>query len=274
MRPEDTDALCEIVDADRLPGQPRCSTAAVESTLAGACALSSWWWSQLRATRTVAVTSGDELLGAGAVGQRTDGFRYILWLHGREEPAVVSSLLVDLLRGVRRSHPTFAFCFATDLAVGLEGLPRQRRPATYAALLGRGFTATDRWLYLHARGPGPAATGTFRTLGHHGEMRVEMSVDGDTVGEAEMSVPHPGSGVLWWLEVDGRHRRRGYGRQLLRAARQALAGEGATETILFVDHDRPSERDRRPALSLYRSEGFEVIDHLWSFARGEGAGWC
>ena len=42
-----------------------------------------------------------------------------------------------------------------------------------------------------------------------------------------------------------------------------------TEVVLFVDHDDPKARDRRPALELYLAEGFAVVDHLWSYRRGE-----
>ncbi len=91
------------------------------------------------------------------------------------------------------------------------------------------------------------------------------------MGGAELSLPAPGLGVIWWLEIEPEHRRRGLGRQLLRAARSVLAEAGASTTsILFVDHDDPKARDRRPALELYLAEGFTVVDHLWSYRRGEG----
>jgi len=76
--------------------------------------------------------------------------------------------------------------------------------------------------------------------------------------------------VIWWLEVEPEFRRRGLGRQLLRAARSALAEAGVADVILLVDHDDPQARDRRPALDLYEAEGFTVVDHLWSYRRGEG----
>ena len=96
-----------------------------------------------------------------------------------------------------------------------------------------------------------------------------MSTDGPA-GGAELSLPAPGIGVIWWLEIEPEHRRRGLGRQLLRAARSVLAEEGVAEVVLFVDHDDPTARDRRPALELYLAEGFTVVDHLWSYRRGEG----
>ena len=99
---------------------------------------------------------------------------------------------------------------------------------------------------------------------------MELEVAGNAVGGAELSLPAPGLGVIWWLEIEPEHRRRGLGRQLLRAARSVLAEEGVDDVILFVDHDDPKARDRRPALELYLAEGFTVVDHLWSYRRGEG----
>jgi ribosomal protein S18 acetylase RimI-like enzyme len=99
---------------------------------------------------------------------------------------------------------------------------------------------------------------------------VELEVGGHPVGGAELSLPAPGLGVIWWLEIEPEYRRRGLGRQLLRAARSVLAEEDVADVVLFVDHDDPKVRDRRPALELYLAEGFTVVDHLWSYRRGVG----
>jgi ribosomal protein S18 acetylase RimI-like enzyme len=99
---------------------------------------------------------------------------------------------------------------------------------------------------------------------------VEVDAGGRLAGGAELSLPAPGVGVIWWLEIEPEYRRQGLGRQLLRAARSVLAEEGVDDVILFVDHDDPKARDRRPALELYQAEGFTVVDHLWSYRRGEG----
>jgi ribosomal protein S18 acetylase RimI-like enzyme len=173
---------------------------------------------------------------------------------------------------VRRGDPIFAFWSATELSVGLEGLPREHRPATHEALLGRGFTGEDRWLYLTAPAAGEAPGTRYRRRGHGADLRVELDVEGRPAGGAELSLPAPGLGVIWWLEIEPEYRRRGLGRQLLRAARSVLADEGVDEVVLFVDHDDPRARDRRPALELYQAEGFTVVDHLWSYRRGEGEG--
>jgi ribosomal protein S18 acetylase RimI-like enzyme len=271
LGPDDVDAVCSLVNQDRLPGQPACTPERVRTALAGRSTIDPWWWGELATMRTIGVEGPDgSLVGAGALGRRRGGDRYLLWLHAGEDPGLVEAALWPLLRGVRRGDPIFAFWSATELAVGLEGLPRQHRPATHEALLARGFTGQDRWLYL----TGPAAAESpetpYHRRGHGAELRVELDVDGRPAGGAELSLPAPGVGVIWWLEIETGYRRRGLGRQLLRAARSVLAEEGAAEVVLFVDHDDPTARDRRPALALYLAEGFTVVDHLWSYRRGDG----
>ena len=177
--------------------------------------------------RTVGVEGPDgSLVGAGALGRRRSGERYLLWLHAGEVAEMVEAVLWPLLRGVRRGDPIFAFWSATELSVGLEGLPRRHRPVTHEALLARGFTGEDRWLYLARRRAGRRPETPFRRRGPGSEVRVELEVGGSPVGGAELSLPAPGLGVIWWLEIEPEHRRQGLGRQLLRAARSVLAEEG------------------------------------------------
>ena len=271
LGPDDVEAVCALVDRDRLPGQAACTPERVRTALAGRSTTDPWWWRELATMRTIGVEGPDgALVGAGALGRRHSGDRYLLWLHAGEDPRLVESVLWPLLRGVRRGDPIFAFWSATELSIGLEGLPRQRRPATHEALLARGFTGQDRWLYLTGPAAAQAPEMPYRRRGHGAELRVELDVEGRPAGGAELSLPDPGVGVVWWLEIEPEHRGRGLGRQLLRSARAVLAEEGAADVVLLVDHDDPKARDRRPALELYLSEGFAVADHLWSYQRGEG----
>ena len=270
LGPDDVDAVCALVDLDRLPGQPACTAERVRTALAGRSTTDPWWWGELATMRTIGVEADGSLVAAGALGRRRNGDRYLLWLHGAEDPRLVEAALWPLLRGVRRGDPIFAFWSATELSVGLEGLPRRHRPVTHEALLARGFTGGDRWLYLTGPAAAEAPDLPYHRRGHGAELRVELDVDGRPAGAAELSLPAPGVGVIWWLEIEPEFRRRGLGRQLLRAARAVLAEEEATEVVLFVDHDDPKARDRRPALALYDAEGFTVVDHLWSYQRGEG----
>ncbi|MGH8971749.1 MAG: GNAT family N-acetyltransferase [Acidimicrobiia bacterium] len=271
LGPADAAAICALVDADRLPGQPACTPERVMAVLTGRSTLDAWSWRQLATMRVLGAESGSgQLVGAGAVGRRPSGQRHLLWLHAREERPVLDALLVNLLRGVRLADPVSAFSLGTELTVGLEGLPVEMRSATHEAVLARGFTGTERWLYLRGTEPSPAPAVPFRRRGVS-DIRVELAPGGTVVGNAELGLPAPGLGVIWWLEIDPDQRRQGHGRQLLRASRQVLADAGATETILFVDRDSPGTPDRRPALALYLSEGFSIVDRLWSYRRGEAS---
>jgi ribosomal protein S18 acetylase RimI-like enzyme len=269
LGPADAAAICALVDADRIPGQPACTPERVMAVLTGRSTLDAWSWRQLATMRVLGAESeSGELVGAGAVGRRPSGWRHLLWVHAREDRQVLDALLVNLLRGVRLADPVSAFSLGTELTVGLEGLPVETRATTHEAVLARGFTGTERWLYLLGTEPSPAPSMPFRRRGVS-DIRVELAPGGVVVGGAELSLPAPGLGVIWWFEIDPDQRRQGYGRQLLRAARQALAEAGATETILFVDRDSPGTPDRRPALALYLSEGFTIVDRLWSYRRGD-----
>ena len=271
LGPDDVDAVCSLVNQELLPGQPACTPERVRTALAGRSTTDPWWWGELATMRTIGVEGPDgSLVGAGALGRRRSGDRYLLWLHAGEDPGLVEAALWPLLRGVRRGDPIFAFWSATELSVGLDGLPRRHRPATHDALLARGFTGEDRWLYLTGPALAEAPEAPYHRRGHGAELRVELDADGRPAGGAELSLPAPGVGVIWWLEIEPDYRRQGLGRQLLRAARSVLAEEGADEVILFVDHDDPAARDRRPALELYLADGFSVVDHLWSYRRGDG----
>ncbi len=88
-----------------------------------------------------------------------------------------------------------------------------------------------------------------------------------TIAEVQISLVNT-NGVVWWLFVDEQQRGKGLGKSLFRQALRLLHDVGAETVILYVDHDDPAERDRRPAIALYRAHGFQEIDHLWSYWRG------
>lgn len=263
---DDAAAICELVDDDRPPGQPACQLSDVGRALDGEADVDRWWWDRIIRQRAMVATDGDgQILGAAAAGDDQQNSRFLLWLHARERELVVDRLITELLA----DHHGFvyAFWFATPLHLGLEGLPVGHRPTTHEALLDRGLQGDDLWLYMRAEGPGPSPATALPLRQEpaadvHRGLRLELLAGEEPVAEATIAIRRAGIGVLWWIETASKVRGRGLGRQLLRAARHRLAEAGATQTILFVDH---ADHDRRAAISLYETEGFQVIDHLWSY---------
>ncbi|MBT2418004.1 GNAT family N-acetyltransferase [Streptomyces sp. ISL-22] len=270
----DEEAVRELIDADRLPGQPGVSGAMLAEALAGRSPVDAGWWEKLERPRTwVAVECGD----GGVVGvvsyalEPGDGTGYILWLHCREDRAVADALVAHAV-GDLSARSWQAFQFASALTRGLEGLPVGHRPATRAALEAAGFEGADLWRYMRAPLPSREAgrAARVRVRKEDGGLRVLRVYAGvRVIAEAEVGEPEAGVGVLWWLHVDPRSRGRGLGRGLLGSALALLGELGATEAILYVDDDAPpgDERDRTAAGALYDSVGFVEVDRLHSFTR-------
>jgi ribosomal protein S18 acetylase RimI-like enzyme len=101
-----------------------------------------------------------------------------------------------------------------------------------------------------------------------GEMPTWRLTVGDPeqpIAMAEVTLGREGCAVLWWLEVEPGRRGRGIGRRVLLQTLRFLALRGARTVAAFVDHDAGHERDRRPALRLFASVGFQEIDRLRSY---------
>ena len=86
----DLEAVCDLVDADRLSGQPPCRVDKVQNALAGRAEIDVLYWQKLRELRSLVATSGTGgLHGAGSLGIDHDGVRYLLWLlfvdHGYDQ---------------------------------------------------------------------------------------------------------------------------------------------------------------------------------------------
>ncbi|MFJ3826017.1 GNAT family N-acetyltransferase [Streptomyces nodosus] len=270
----DEEAVLEIINADRLPGQPMVSSAMLAEALAGRSSVDASWWEQLEPPRTwVAVgESGTGIVGVISYALRPhDQTGQILWLHCREDRAVADALIAHT-GGELKARSLHAFQFSSALTRGLEGLPVRHRPATRAALEAAGFTGEDLWRYMCA--PLPSRE-TQRAAGvkvrkKDGAIRVlQMRAGLRTLAEAEVGEPVAGVGVLWWINVDPRNRGRGLGRRLLGSALALLSDLGATEVILYVDDDAPpgDGRDRTAANALYDSLGFVEVDRLHSYTR-------
>jgi ribosomal protein S18 acetylase RimI-like enzyme len=273
---QDRDAVLTLVNADRMQGQPECTSEMLDQALAGRSPVDSGWWEELADLRVEVVASASGVVGVVSYAVRPrDNCGIVLWLHGREDPAVVAMLLDSAMDRLGECPVVEAFDFASALGLGLEGLPVAHRSATNAALVGRGFVDADLWRYMYRSLPAPDLP---RTAALHVEPidgdRRQLTVAaasagagaGATLAEATIGLPVGGIGVLWWISVEPAARGGGVGRALLGSALDLLAGLGAVGVILFVDDDEPGgERDRAAANRLYEKAGFVEVDRLHSY---------
>ncbi|WP_236793274.1 GNAT family N-acetyltransferase [Amycolatopsis sp. GM8] len=266
----DQPATLDLINADRLPGQPEVTESMLADALAGRSSVDTGWWADLDAPRTVVATDiAGQVAGAASFATRArDGAGLILWLHARENRVAVKALLRHMLNTLHGCRVIEAFSFATALGLGLEALPVRHRPVTAAALIDAGFTSSDLWRYMGRSLPAelPTAAGVRIEASELGIRELAL-LDGErTLAQATVGVPVAGIGVLWWISSDPDLRGRGHGRAMLGSALQLLGELGAREVILFVDDDEPGgERDRTAADRLYEQSGFVEYDRLHSY---------
>jgi len=276
----DTEAVLELIGCDRVPGQPRVDEEALAAALAGRSRIDSGWWEELDAPRTTVSTRDGVVTGVISYSRRAhDRTGVILWMHAREDSAVLRGLIAEALDRMRAWGCTRheAFAFASALALGQEGLPVGHRAATAAALKEAGFVGADLWRYMRLeigpRRPSTVPGGARLTLQpatEHEGWTLQLIGDDDDPSapwaQADIGRPTAGIGVLWWITTDPRLRGRGLGRAILQLALDALGERGVHEVILYVDDDEPGgSRDRRAANRLYDSAGFVEIDRLHSY---------
>jgi ribosomal protein S18 acetylase RimI-like enzyme len=271
--PADARAVIELIDGDRLVGQPAVTEGMLNEAIAGRSPVDEGWWADLTDLVTiVAVDLSGAVVGVASFARREDRRTgVLLWLHAREERAVVETLVDHVLAALADCEAITAFEFASALGVGLEALPVGHRPVTHTVLQDRSFVATDLWRYMHRSLPAadlPRATAlAVEADDSRRHLRVRDG-QGAVIGEATVGGPVAGIGVLWWLHVEPNGRGRGVGAELLGSALDLLTGLGAREAILYVDDDEPGgERDRRAANRLYDRAGFTQIDRLYSYRR-------
>lgn len=151
----DEAAVLALVNADRITGQPETTPPMLAEALAGRSPVDSGWWDELDTPVTDVVHNATGVvLGVVSYAVRSsDSTGFILWLHGREDPAVVSALIDHALTSLGRRRTVSAFEFASALSLGLEGLPAGRRPATRRALEAAGFSGRNLWRHMHAELP-------------------------------------------------------------------------------------------------------------------------
>lgn len=265
-----TPELVALVNADRMPGQPACTSAMLQAALEGSSPVDSAWWAELADLRTEMLSdAAGKPVGVVAYARRLrDGAGVILWLHAREVPATVRLLLDHALAELADCPTVEAFTFATVLGLGMEALP-VRRPATHTALTERGFTGSDLWRYMRRDLPAIGLPSCAYRIRRDEDRRVlEVERDGRVVAEATIGDPVNGVGVLWWIGVEPAARGEGLGLRLLGAALDVLAAFGARQVILYVDDDAPDddpERSRVAANTMYERAGFVEVDQLWSY---------
>ncbi|MET7718474.1 GNAT family N-acetyltransferase [Streptomyces sp. NPDC005407] len=271
--PADQPAVLRLINADRLPGQPRATPAMLTEALQGRSPVDAGWWAELeKPTTQVAVDATGTVLGVLSYAVRPkDGTGLLLWLHCREDARTADTLISHAVSMLAR--PVHAFHFASALSQGLEALPIRHRASTAGALERAGFSGERLWRYMRADLPAHGLPHLAHLTvepdpGGKSARRLEAREGSRTVAEAVVGLPQQGIGVLWWIGVEPDARGRGLGRAMLGSALDVLAGLGATEVILYVDDDAPPEddRDRTAANSLYESAGFTEIDRLYSYS--------
>ena len=273
---QDILAVVELIRADSLPGQPLCTIEDVQNALAGRAEIDRGWWEALTSIQTLVATLGNEIVGAVSYGIRkhdTSPFAecgFLLWLHARENQEVTEALLSSILSALQACPRVYTFWIATPLTLGVEALPIEHRPVMHHVLLNHEFNGSDEWLYM--KGPvlteQPSVNKIAEVKQVSNGWKLLLHEGKEQVAEAEIGLGKDHRGVLWWIEVQEEWRGHGFGKQLLLQARKILGDAGAQEVLLYVDHDDLAKRNRVPATHLYQSQGFTVIDHLWSYWKG------
>lgn len=264
---QDVPAIATLANSRQLPYQPLTTEAAVLSAMNGRSHTDEWWWERLGQVDTfVAEDRRGQVVGACSYAvDLKDNTGYLLWFATVDRYSVVKSLTLHALTALGACPVVRAYWFATPLSLGLEGLPAGLLPETDNALRDCGLTGCDLWLWMATDNLPAECSAVADVRDTPTGWRLEVDSGGDRPdGEAEIGC-YGDLGVLWWISVDEGARRRGLGRRLLTQALATLAKYGARSVMLFVDHDDPAKRDRRPAIALYKSMGFQVIDHLFSY---------
>jgi ribosomal protein S18 acetylase RimI-like enzyme len=275
VRYEDMAAILDLVNADLLPGQPTCGRHALDMAMRGESPVDASWWRELSNIEVAVARRGGAVVGAASYAiAAADRSGWLLWLHARENRAIVETLVDHVIVELNGSSHLYAFWIATALSLGLEALTVEHRPVTHEVLTSRGLTGRDSWRYLvlgvdrsiiDAVGDDIAAVESTSGPGEIPAWRLVVGDREDPMASAEIALGGHGCGVLWWIDVEPAQRGRGIGRRLLRQALRFLATRGAHTVGALVDHADPRERDPRAILRLLSTAGFQEIDRLWSY---------
>jgi GNAT superfamily N-acetyltransferase len=268
-RPGDEPGVRELIDADRLPGQPHCTAEKLAAARRAPVPLAGW---AVPARPQIRVLADAEDRPCGIVGYQswTDvRTGLVCWMYAREHPPALRALLGHALAALAHCARIEAFVGASPGPLGPGGLPRTRRGATHDALLESGFTGCRCGRYLHRLLPAePSPAKLVADVlpcdvppGH----RLIIREAAEPVAEAVVSVGADRTATVYWIETLPTRRRHGLGHKLLAQSLALLAEHGATEAALVVEDDPHPTPDRQAASRLFESFGFTLVDQLWTY---------
>lgn len=271
----DEAGVLELLTADRLPGQPTCSTRMLADAVAGRSATVPAGRAALEGpvVTTVLCAPGGGIAGVVCcAGRPSDAQPLLLWLHCREDFSTAQALIAQALQCCA-AGPVHAFTLACALTRGLVGLPERHRRVTVEALRAAGFTSRGRRRYLRAELPvaglphlaGVQMNDTTAPPGKHLEVRRR----GHVLAQACLERPiDDGVGLIRSVTVAPHARGQGLGVGLLGNALDVLTGLGAREAIVYLD-ELPADPERDPvaALRTYAASDFTEVDRLLTFTR-------
>jgi Acetyltransferase (GNAT) family len=272
---EDTTAVCTLIEADRLPGQPPCTAENLASSAQEPMLVPVADWMPLPAGPHISVATDDNgrLNGVVAYLAWIDAdIGAICWLHAREDPATLHALLAHTLGALTSCKLVEAVIGSPSGTPGPTGLPRARRTATHTALVQVGFTGRHQGSYLHRTLPAEPPVVPVKKLvadifpydsppGH----RLVLREAGEPVAEALVSLGSDHTAVIRWIETVPTHQRRNLACELLGQALALLTEHGAHHVIATVDHPAPATWRSHPVLRLFHSCGFTQVDTLWFY---------
>ncbi|MGC9542512.1 hypothetical protein [Streptomyces sp. UG1] len=152
-RPEDEPDVRQLIEADRLPGQPCCTPQKLAAARSGRVPVADWTVPARPQTR-VLTDAEDCPCGIIAYLAWTDVHTGLVCrVHAREDPPALRALLGHALAALKDCRQVDAFVDAPPGPLGPGGLPRTRRRATHDALLQSGFTGRRQGCYLHCALP-------------------------------------------------------------------------------------------------------------------------
>ncbi|WP_189316696.1 GNAT family N-acetyltransferase [Streptomyces brasiliensis] len=268
-RPDDGPWVRELIDADRLPGQPHCTAQKLAAAQHGALSSAGWVipvWPQI----SVLADAEDRPCGIIGYLSWTDvDTGLICWVHAREDGPALGALLGQALAALAHCPRIDAFAGASPGLLGPGGLPRTHRGATHDTLVQYGFTGLRSGRYLHRGLPAEAPPAKLVAdvfpcdvpPGH----RLIIREAAEPIAEAVVSAEADRTATVHWIETLPTHRRRGLGRKLLAQALALLAEQGATEVALVLDDAQQPASESQAATRLFHSFGFTHVDQLWTY---------